>query len=294
MNLSRGSLTTFDAIEQVEDSESEATESRGTVSCGDDACSQAPEPSDGGEPLSEGEWYLGLEPDGEGRLPIGKSRPGWQGEPILPLPPRYDQGPRPAAEDSLYQSRSLRFLHQGSRGGRKLTEALLALHDKVLGLDAPVPEAAEGAAAPPEGTGQWLSDFVLRARAVPVQETAIEVVGEDLAPNVACYLTADALGTPSEFRPSCRLAPEDAPDGIRVTGEKHVRYPPQFGPGRSAFFLWEDATISTPRHSPRPLSSHEGLDGRSSASGASDEGRPVANWWPALEGDEAMLDGSSE
>lgn len=155
---------------------------------------------------------------------------------VLPLPiseswhdddlPRL-RGERPARYLNLFWRQQLR-----QKG--EVTAELLARHNAALARAGHPQQAATA--------GNWLVEFLTRARSIPVEAVSQAILGTDLGPRVACYL--DGL-SPSE--PGHATVADDCwPDGKHVRGFKRVSRPVMIGEGRAGFVDDDDASISTP------------------------------------------------
>lgn len=128
-----------------------------------------------------------------------------------------------------------------------LSEDALARHDHATG-PLPVRRRAGGAACPVgEEAGDWLADFLRRARAAPLCSLAGSALGEDLGEAVAAFLE----GLSDSSAGAASLGGEEAQDGGRVTTQRVVPRPVARGRGRAGFRVESEAAVSTPGHSPR-------------------------------------------
>jgi len=95
---------------------------------------------------------------------------------------------------------------------------------------------------------EWLFSFLAQARATPLAEVAVTLVGSDLCENLACFL--DSLSDTSAAKAD--LFDQDAPDGIHVTGRRIMVRPVFHGNGRRGFEMHDDISVSTPGRSQSP------------------------------------------
>lgn len=176
-------------------------------------------------------------------VPFGTS---FDAVPVAPV-----AGERPTRYLDLFGRQMLARLQTSD-----LTMAALSRHDKACGAvrhtDPVLPHnSVEANLCPGRALAQnaaWLEAFIARSRATPLREVACSVVGSDVGFAVAGFL--DSLSDDSGAGAS--LDPQDAPDGLHVTGQKIVVRPVHRGRGRSGFYVDSDAGVSTPGRSQSP------------------------------------------
>jgi len=132
----------------------------------------------------------------------------------------------------------------------RLTTTNLELHNAYLlysrHQQQRVEQSSSASGANANTSGEWLQDFLERARRMPVECLTMNVLGQDAARQVACFVEGAACSVRDL---GAELDSQDAPDGEHVHGARTVVLPVQFGGGRKGFLLDDDSLISTPRYS---------------------------------------------